>query len=89
MIKIICIYNVHESQKIDKVQQNLVDFTYYRLTIHYYLKNAVDDFWKVICNREWGTSVVQKKKCYPHIICGWIFILYSLFNYGGKIFNEY
>ena len=37
--------------KIDKVRQNLVDFTYYLFTLHYSLKRLVD-FWKVISNSE-------------------------------------
>ena len=47
--------------KIDKVRQNLVDFTYYLFTLHYSLKRLVD-FWKVISNSEKGRGMVQTRK---------------------------
>ena len=46
--------------KIDKVQQNLVDFTYYLFTFHYSLKITFVDF-EVISNSEKGRSMVQTR----------------------------
>ena len=53
----------HEEPKIDKVRQNLVDFTYYLFTIHYSLKSLVD-FWKVISNSEYWIELLIESGYY-------------------------